>query len=38
VTPDGKYAFALNFQTPQKLWAASQPTFDRFKASFHPPT
>jgi hypothetical protein len=38
VTPDGKYGFALNFQTPRSLWAASQPTFDAFKASFRPPS
>jgi hypothetical protein len=37
ITPDRKYAFALNFQTPTGLWAQSQPTFDAFKASFRPP-
>ena len=33
----GRYGFALNFQTDEQDWAASQPTFDAFKASFTPP-
>lgn len=37
VLADRSYGFALNFQTPQALWAQSQPTFDAFKASFQPP-
>lgn len=37
VTADRKYGFALNFQTPQSMWASAQPTFEAFKASFRPP-
>ncbi|MDP9387395.1 MAG: hypothetical protein M3Q48_05555, partial [Actinomycetota bacterium] len=33
----GRYGFALNFQTPEGLWEASQPTFEAFKASFVAP-
>lgn len=37
VTKDGAYGFALNFQTLEKDWAASQPLFERLKAGFRPP-
>jgi eukaryotic-like serine/threonine-protein kinase len=35
---NGTYGFALNFQTHDADWAASQPIFDAFKQSFQPPS
>jgi serine/threonine protein kinase len=32
-----EYGFALNFQTHEENWAASQDLFEAFKASFQPP-
>ncbi|HYI46542.1 MAG TPA: serine/threonine-protein kinase [Actinomycetota bacterium] len=37
VTSDGSYGFALNFQTLEEDWAASQPIFEQLKASFQAP-
>jgi len=33
----GRYGFALNFQTTDGSWAASQPLFQAFQAGFSPP-
>ncbi|HVL28801.1 MAG TPA: hypothetical protein VM390_11680, partial [Acidimicrobiales bacterium] len=33
----GPYGFALNFQTPARLWDPMQDQFEAFKASFRPP-
>jgi hypothetical protein len=35
---NGTYGFALNFQTHDADWVASQPLFDAFKQSFQPPS
>jgi hypothetical protein len=35
---NGTYGFALNFQTHDADWVASQPLFDAFKRSFQPPS
>ena len=32
-----EYGFALNFQTHEENWTASQEIFEAFKASFEPP-
>lgn len=37
VLPNKKYGFALNFQTREDRWAASQPTWEQLKAGFTPP-
>ncbi len=34
VTADGEYGFALNFQTPENQWEASQDLWETFKATF----
>jgi serine/threonine protein kinase len=34
----GEYGFALNFQTRESEWERSQPTFDRIKELFVPPS
>ena len=38
VLPDRTYGFALNFQTKEERWAASQPTWEQLKAGFSPPS
>jgi serine/threonine protein kinase len=37
VTEDGSYGFALNFQTLEEDWDASQDTFAAFQEGFRPP-
>jgi tRNA A-37 threonylcarbamoyl transferase component Bud32 len=37
VLPDKSYGFALNFQTREDQWAASQPTWEQLKAGFSAP-
>lgn len=37
VLPNKEYGFALNFQTREDQWAASQPTWEQLKAGFTPP-
>ena len=34
----GEYGFALNFQTSESAWESSQPTFERMKRHFVPPS
>ena len=38
VLPDRSYGFALNFQTREDRWAASQPIWEQLKAGFSPPS
>ena len=38
VLPDRSYGFALNFQTREERWAASQSTWEQLKAGFSPPS
>ena len=38
VLPSKAYGFALNFQTREDRWAASQPTWEQLKANFRPPS
>jgi hypothetical protein len=32
----GNRGYALLFQTPEHLWAASQPQFEQFRQAFQP--
>lgn len=38
VLPDKTYGFALNFQSREDRWAASQPLWEQLKAGFAPPS